>query len=120
MAYNYPTEDGIKFAMEQGWTREQAERGFEIVDFDGTGLLEVEAISDVYVEKRVDGYYYSTGLDDDEEAAKEAERTGYCKIIPVDELPDPFIINDTDRRWFGWVDTEENRKNIENYCKENN
>lgn len=107
MAYKYPTEEGIKFAMEYGWTREQAERGFEIFDFDGLGLLEIEAICDCYP----DGDY------DDEAAAKEAERIGYCKIIPVNELPDPFIINGASRRYYGWVDTPENRKQIENFVK---
>ena len=74
MAYKYPTEEGIKYAMEEGWTREQAERGFEIFDFDGLGLLEIEAIPDCYP----NDYY------DDDEAAKEAERIGYCKIIPAE------------------------------------
>ena len=119
MAYFYPTEDGVKFAMESGWTREQAKRGFEIFDYDGSGLLEIECIGDAYVEKREDGHYYSTYFDD-EEAAKEAERIGFCKIIPVDELPNPFIINENNCRWFGWVDTPENRKNIEKWCKEYN
>lgn len=107
MTYNYPTAEGIKYAMEEGWTREQAERGFEVFDFDGLGLLEIEAICDCYP----DGDY------DDEAAAKEAERTGYCKIIPVDELPDPFIIDGTSRRYYGWVDTPENRRRIENFVK---
>jgi hypothetical protein len=107
MAYNYPTEEGIKYAMEQGWSKEQAERGFEIFDFDGTGMLEIEAITDCYLR---DNY-------DDDEASREAERIGYCKIIPIDELPDPFIYGGNSRRFFGWVDTPENRKRIEDYCK---
>ena len=108
MAYKYPTAEGIKFAMKEGWTREQAERGFEIFDFDGLGLLEIEAIGDCY----------PYGDYDDEAAAREAERTGYCKIIPVDELPNPFIIYGSDRRYFGWVDTPENRKRIEEFAKQ--
>ena len=108
MAYNYPTAEGIKFAMEEGWTREQAERGFEIFDFDGLGILEIEAIGDCYPDQNYD----------DEAAAREAERIGYCKIIPVDELPDPFIIYGSDRRYFGWVDTPENRKRIKELSKE--
>ncbi len=107
MKYNYPTKKGIEFAMENGWTKEQAERGFEIFDFDGTGMLEIEAICDCY----------PNGNYDDEEAAKEAERINYCKIIPVDELPNPFIYDGYSRRYFGWVDTSDNRKRIENYCK---
>lgn len=102
MAYNYPTEEGIKYAMKEGWTREQAERGFEIFDFDGLGLLEIEAICDCYP----DGDY------DDEEAAREAERIGYCKIIPAEEIPKTFILNDYPRNYYGWIDTPENRKKI--------
>lgn len=108
MAYNYPTEEGIKFAMEEGWTREQAERGFEIFNFGGLGILGIEAIGDCYPDQNYD----------DEAAAKEAERIGYCKIIPVDELPTPFIIGGTTRRYFGWVDTPENRKCIKELSKE--
>lgn len=102
MAYNYPTAEGIKFAMEEGWTREQAERGFEIFDFDGLDLLEIEAICDCYP----DGDY------DDEAAAREAERIGYCKIIPAEEIPETFILNDYPRNYYGWIDTPENRKKI--------
>ena len=108
MSYNYPTKEGIEYAMEDGWTREQAERGFEIFDFDGLGLLEVEAIASCYPDGDFDDY----------EASKEAERIGYCKIIPIEELPYPFIIDDIERGFFGWVDTPENRKAIEDYCKE--
>ena len=102
MAYNYPTAEGIKFAMKEGWTREQAERGFEIFDFDGRGLLEIEAIGDCY----------PYGDYDDEAAAREAERTGYCKIIPAEEIPETFILNDYPRNYYGWIDTPENRKKI--------
>lgn len=108
MAYNYPTKEGIKFAMDWGWSKEEAERGFEIFDFDGTGLLEIEAICDCYPD----------GDCDDEAAAREAERTGFCKIIPIDELPDPFIVNGNSRRYFGWVDTPENRERIEKTAKQ--
>ena len=41
MTYNYPTENGIKYAMEQGWSKEQAERGFEIFNFDGLDIFEI-------------------------------------------------------------------------------
>ena len=107
MAYNYPTEKGIKIALDCGWTEEEAKRGFTIIDFDGTGMLEIEAITDCY----------PYGDYDDDEASKEAEKIGYCKIIPVDELPDPFIYDGNSRRYFGWIDTPENRKAIEDYCK---
>lgn len=108
MAYNYPTAEGIKSAMKEGWSKEQAKRGFEIFDFDGLGILEIEAIGDCFPDQTYE----------DEEAAREAERTGYCKIIPVNELPAPFIIDGIDRRYFGWVDTPENRKRIEEFVNE--
>jgi len=111
MAYVKPTVQQIEWAMrEGGWPRESAERGYEIFDFDCLGLLNVEAIGDVYL-----GVGNSDGYDD-EACAREAERSGYCKIIPIDELPEIFIIDGIDRRYFGWVDTPENRKAIQDYC----
>ena len=106
MAYTKPTEDGIRFAMDNGWTKEEAERGYAIFNFDGLDLFQIEAICDCY----------PNGDYDDDAAATEAEHSGYCKIIPVDELPDPFIISGYSCRYFGWVDTPENRKAIWDYC----
>lgn len=105
--YKKPTEEQIEYAVEEGWFREVAERGYDIFDFDGTGLLEINRIDDVYVGWGKNG---TTEVDDDD-CAVEAERSGFCKIIPVDELPENF-----DRRYFGWVDTPENRENIQKYC----
>lgn len=109
MTYNYPTEEGIKFAMECGWDEEDARRGFIIFDYDCTGLLGVEAICDCY----------PNGDYDDEAAAREAERIGFCKIIPVDELPDFYNANGDNMKWFGWVDTKENREFIDKWSKAN-
>ena len=47
----------------------------------------------------------------------QSERIGYCKIIPVNELPYNFYIDGHDVRFFGWVDTPDNRKAIKEYCK---
>lgn len=111
--YIYPSSKGIKNAMKQWWSKEDAERGFCIVDFDGTGMLEIEAIADAHID--------SSSTYDDELAAREAEKTGYCKIIPVDELPDPFsYFEKNDRRYFGWIDTPENRRRIKEFCKKQN
>lgn len=109
MAYIKPDKEHIEIAIANGWSKESAERGYEIFDFDCLGLYEVEAIVDCYDIEDID----------DEACAYEAERTGYCKIIPVNELPDPFVVDGVNKRWFGWIDTPENRKAILDYCKEN-
>lgn len=114
MAYVKPTKRQIEFAVSEGWPRETAERGYDIFDFDCTGMLEIEAIGDVYVRFGNNGGLYQLGLNggyDDDACAYEAERSGFCKIIPIDELPQNF-----DRRYFGWIDTPENRKAIQDYC----
>lgn len=105
--YKKPTDDGIKWAIDQGWTKEQAERGYEIFDYDGIGICQIEAICDCYPESDYD----------DSEWAKEAERSGFCKIIPVNELPEDFEIDGHSARWFGWIDTPENREAIKKYCE---
>ena len=104
--YVKPTREQVEYAISDGCTREEAERGYTVFDFDGTGLLEIEAIGDVYLHcGDANGY-------DDDACAHEAERSGFCKNIPIDELPNPFIIYGDNRRYFGWVDTPENRKRI--------
>ncbi len=111
MVYKYPTEKEIEYAIKNGWSKEEAERGFCVCDFDGTGLLEINAIFDAHTEETFDSY-------DDELAAREAEKIGYCKIIPINELPNPFSYFEyNDRRYFGWIDTPENRKKIKEFCK---
>ena len=75
------------------------EYGYDIVNFDGTGMLEIQKID----EKNM----FMT----DEEAVEQAMKDG-IKIIPVEYLPENF-----DRRYLGWIDTAENRKCIEEYCK---
>lgn len=73
-------------------------KGYDIFDFDGTGMLEIEKIDS------------SNKFKDDEEAVEQAIKDG-IKIIPVEELPEVF-----DRKYLGWIDTPENRKRIEEYC----
>ena len=48
--------------------------------------------------------------EDDEQAVEAAVADG-IRIIPVDELPESF-----DRRYYGWIDTPENRRAIQRYC----
>lgn len=84
------------------WGIENVNKGYEIFDFDGTGMLQIESIGDV------------DAFETDAEAVEEAIADG-VKIIPVYELPDNF-----DRKYLGWIDTPENRKSIENYCMDRN
>ena len=75
-----------------------AKKDYDIFDFDGTGMLEIEKIDEENV------------FTDDEEAVEQAIKDG-IKIIPIEALPENF-----DRRYLGWIDTEENRKRIAEYC----
>lgn len=101
--YRYPTKDEAKIAFEEwGWPKSEAERGFTIFNYNGTGLLNIEVI----------GACYRDNMPTDEEASIEAERIGFCKIIPINELP----INFRKRYgFFGWVDTPGNRKRIKEF-----
>lgn len=85
------------------WGLEKVNKGYDVFDFDGTGMLQIEAIGDV------------DAFESDDDAVEEAIADG-IKIIPVYELPDNF-----DRKYLGWIDTVENRETIKNYCmnKEN-
>lgn len=73
--------------------------GYAVVDFDGTGMLEIQKLDDSEI--------YQT----DEEAVEQAMMDG-ISIIPVEELPESF-----ERRYLGWIDTPENREAIEDYCR---
>ena len=111
--YRKPTKNNIEWAMNEGWSKEDAERGYTHFDFDGTGLLEIE---------RIDACYDSSDSDDttDEDCAYEAERSGFCKIIPISELPNPFTDGKHDLRYFGWIDTPKNRERIKEYADRHN
>ncbi len=97
-----PTIEQTEAAVRAGWTQEEAARGYAIVDYDGTGLLHIEAIGEMCV------------FDSDEAACLQAARDG-VKIIPVSQLPKNF-----EWRYFGWLDTKENRDAIiahtKRYC----
>jgi len=81
------------------WGFDQVNKGYAVFDYDGTGMLGIEAINDV------------DAFDGDDEATRQAIRDG-IKIIPVEELPDKFP-----HKWLGWIDTPENRENIEKYTR---
>ena len=91
-------DDGEVAEKVEDWGVENCNRGYEIFDFDGTGMLEVNKIDELCV------------FEDDEEAVEQAIKDG-VKFIPIEELPENF-----DRRYLGWIDTEENRKRIAEYC----
>ena len=82
------------------WGADRCNKGYDIFDVEGTGMLEIEAISDV-------------SAYDDDEAVRRAVADG-IKVIPVDELP---AYMPEDMRRHGWIDTEENRKRIADYCE---
>lgn len=73
--------------------------GYAVCDFDGTGILEIRLVpgSDIF--------------ENLEEAVRHAIMNG-IKLIPVDELPSEFA-----KEHPGCLDTPENRKKIEDYCK---
>lgn len=94
-------EDDIREIVES-WGVEQTNAGYGVFDFDGTGLLEVEAIGEI-------GAF---AYDDDAVVAAVADG---MRFIPVAELPVNF-----DRRYLGWLDTPENRAAIKRYCDADN
>lgn len=108
--YTKPKKEFVEEAIHDGWEPAVAERGYDIFNFDGTGLLEIERIDVMYF-----GHDFGEDAPTDDDCAREAELSGFCKIIPVDELPNPFIIEGRDCRYFGWVDTPENRRAISAY-----
>lgn len=72
--------------------------GYLFVDYGGMGMYEVQKDDACDICKT------------DEEAVNQAVADG-IKIIPIEELPDNF-----DMRYFGWLDTPENRSKIQEYC----
>ena len=76
----------------------EVRKGYAIAAFNFTEMLEVERDDSMNV------------YEDDEQAVEAAVADGII-IIPVDELPENF-----DRRYYGWIDTPENRRAIQRYC----
>ena len=92
-------EEAIKEVVDD-WGAESVNKGYELFVsmVSNDGMVQVERIDDV------------GAFDGDDEAIEQAIKDG-IKIIPVDELPENFWY-----RFFGWVDTPENRKAIERWC----
>lgn len=99
MAFWNNDEEAVRDVVRE-WGVENCNKGYAIFNYDGTGLLEIEAIGDV-------------GAFNDQEATARAIADG-IKIIPVDQLP---VNMSQDMRWYGWIDTPDNRQRIEAYCK---
>lgn len=93
--YRKPTEDEIELGREYVKGGDVS-RGYAIMD---SGLLSVEPI---------DPMWCMSGV----ACALDAEKTGFCKIIPINELPKQFP-----SLTYRWVDTPENRAKIEEYTK---
>lgn len=76
----------------------RTDRGYLIVDHDGTGMLEVQRDDSKNI------------FPDDDAAAKQAALDG-IPIIPTEDLPRKFPM-----RHFGWIDAPDNRTRIEAYA----
>ncbi len=95
--YTKPTREQIENGLEWGWREEDCVRGYTMFDYDGTGCIDIEMINDMELDFT------------DEDAAVHAQNNGYCKIIPVSELP---VGLPESMKFYGWVDTEENRQRL--------
>ena len=91
-------QEKIKDIVDE-WGADVCNKGYAIFDYEGTGMLGIEASGVVGC------------FDSDLEATRQAIKDG-IKIIPVEELPDNFEL-----KYLGWIDTKANRNNIEMYCK---
>ncbi|MBO5969897.1 MAG: hypothetical protein J6S14_15525 [Clostridia bacterium] len=80
---------------------ESCNRGYEVFDYDCTGLLCIEKIDDIDV------------FECDADAAIQAAADGIA-IIPKKELPDELP---ADMKFYGWIDTPENRAKLIAYTK---
>lgn len=92
-------DDGEVAEKVKDWGIEICNKGYAIVDFNGTGMLEINKIDVLEV------------FEDDESATKQAIKDG-VRIIPIEELPENF-----ERRYSGWIDTPENRKRIAEFTE---
>lgn len=100
--YEQLINDGYEKADIEGliaeWGVQQVNDGYGIFNYNETGLLCIQRLDEV------------GAFEGDIQAAQKAIEDG-VKIIPVEELPKNF-----NERYLIWIDTPENRKNIEEYC----
>ena len=108
--YTPPTTEGIGYAILDGYTADAAIRGYTVMElFIGKfSIQKIERIDVAYNDiKRL-----NLNPPDDEDCARHAKKTGFAKIIPVEELPDGFEYKE-----FYWIDTPENREKIRQAVK---
>ena len=83
--------------MVEDWGVDYCNRGYAVFNFNLTGMLSIKSIFD-----------YT-----DEEAVQKAKADGYS-FIPMEELPE---IMPECLRYFGYIDTKENREIIQDCCQ---
>ena len=114
--YIKPNEEMKAAGREEGLSGLDVMRGYGIFDFDQTGILEINRYECMYGGTGVEEYDNVT----DEDCAIQAQKCGYCSIIPVDELPEHMMYEGEDRRYYGYVDTPENRERIRQFYADQN
>lgn len=107
--YIKPNEKMKAVGREEGLSGLDVMRGYGI--FDQNGILEINRYNCMYVGTGIDEYNNVTN----EDCAVQAQKCGYCSIIPVDELPKHMMYEGKDRRYYGYVDTPENRERIRQF-----
>ena len=98
LSVGYDDEDIEMFV--EDWGVDAVNKGYDIFDFGGEGILEIERIDELQV------------FDSDREATEQAIKDG-VKIIPIDELPKELA--EQNLNYLGWIDTPENRKALKEY-----
>lgn len=83
---------------EEAFIPNAEERGYDVTIGHGN-LLEIERIDELEM------------FEDDDAATEQAIKDG-IPIIPVEELPEDFEF-----QWLGFIDTEDNRRDIAEYAK---
>ena len=114
--YIKPNEEMKAAGREEGLSELDVMQGYGVFNFDQTGILEINRYDCMYVGTGVEEYDNVT----DEDCAVQAQKCGYCSIIPVDELPEHMVYEGEDRRYYGYVDTPENRERIRQFYADQN
>ena len=100
MLTQYDNMDDVELIVNR-YGVDTVNKGYSIKAFNDDGIESVYTLFEV------------SAFSDDSDAVEAAVKDG-VKIIPVGHLPNNFY-----DRWYGYVDTPENRKRIYKYCKNN-